>query len=448
VSDAEAKRDPLIGQTIRGRFRVLRKLGEGGMGVVYLADQVNFHRKVALKVLHGYYTRDEEFIERFQREARLAAMLNHPHIVTVYDFDRGEDGSLFIAMEYVEGRDLRDIIQEGGMGVREAVRFARQIAEGLERAHGAGVIHRDIKPENVMISSTTNEVKLMDFGIASMKDAEGMTRLTRTGTIVGTPAYMAPERMERGQTDEKTDIYSFGVLLYEMLTGDVPFSAPTPASMLLKQLREIPRSVRTLRAEIPASLEGVVMQALAREPQKRQVSIGTIAQALRKIESSLASEKPGPGTFGGLGISGRAVAIMATLVLGTGTTAWIITAPHHVQKLLAEGLALVGLEKGDVGSTPATETETGQRPVAPRGPNSATSVQNSGEAGKVKPPEEPVVKEHLAVGGFYLDRGQYSEAIAEFEQALSLDPRNQEVREHLERAKRAWNAERKLGLAR
>src|SRR5262249_41110534 len=218
ASDAEAKLDPLIGQTIRGRFRVLRKLGEGGMGVVYLADQLSFHRRGALKVIHGYYTRDEEFTKRFQREARLAAMLNHAHIVTVYDFDRMEDGSLFIAMEYVEGRSLGDIIQRGGIGLREAVRFARQIAEGLDAAHRAGVIHRDIKPENIMVSSTTNAVKLMDFGIASMKDTEEMTRITRIGTIVGTPTYMAPERIEKGQTDEKTDIYAFGVLLYELLT--------------------------------------------------------------------------------------------------------------------------------------------------------------------------------------------------------------------------------------
>src|SRR5262249_47307724 len=156
-------------------------------------------------------------------------------------------------------------------------------------------------------------------------------------------------------------------------------------------------------------------------------------QALQEIESSL-EEKP-PWPFGGLGISGRAVAIIAMLVLGTGTAAWIMTAPQ------------VGLKKSDVGSMPSTETETGQRPVAPQGPNSAPSVQNPEEVGKVKPPEERVVREHLVMGGFYLDRGQYSEAIAEFEQALSLDPRNQEAREDIKRAKRAWNAERKLGLA-
>lgn len=435
TSDAGAKQDPLIGQTIKGRFRVIGKLGEGGMGVVYLADQISFHRKVALKLIHGYYTGDEEFIKRFQREARLAAMLNHAHIVTVYDFDQMEDGSLFIAMEYVEGRNLRDIIQKGGMGLREAVRFARQIAEGLDTAHRAGVIHRDIKPENIMVSSANNEAKLMDFGVASMKDAEGISRITRVGTIVGTLTYMAPERIERGQTDEKTDIYSFGVLLYEMLTGDVPFSAPTPAAIFIQQLQEVPRSLRTIRAEIPASLEEVVMQALEKEPQKRQVTIGTIAQTLRKIESSLEDEAM-PGTFDGLGISRTAIAIIATLVLGTGTGVWIMTAPQ------------VGLKKGDVGSTPWMQTETGQKPVASKESNSAPLVQNPEDPGNVKPREESMVKEHLILGGFYLDRGQYSEAIAEFAQALSLDPRNQEARDDVERAKRAWNAERKLGLAR
>ena len=338
ASDAGAKLDPLIGRTIRGRFRVLRKLGEGGMGVVYLADQLSFHRRVALKVLHGVYTSDEEFTERFRREARLAAMLNHAHIVTVYDFDQGEDGSLFIAMEYVEGRNLREIIQEGRLALPEAVRFARQIAEGLDSAHRAGVIHRDIKPENIMVSNTNNEVKLMDFGIASMKDTEEMSRLTRTGTIIGTPTYMAPERIERGQTDEKTDIYSFGILLYEMLTGDVPFAAPTPAAILVKQLQELPRPVRTIRAEIPAALEAVVMQAIKKEPQKRQATMGKIAQALQEIENSLAVERPKPQTLGGLGISGRAVALIATLVLGTGTTVWrwIAEPPEKPSAKLAE----------------------------------------------------------------------------------------------------------------
>src|SRR5262249_43903080 len=250
-------------------------------------DQISFHRRVALKVLHGFYTRAEEFTERFRREARLAAMLNHAHIVTVYDFDQGEDGSLFIAMEYVEGRDLGEIIQRGRIGLREAVRFARQIAEGLDSAHRAGVIHRDIKPENIMVSNTNNEVKLMDFGIASMKDTDEMSRLTRTGTIVGTPTYMAPERIERGQTDEKTDIYSFGILLYEMLTGDVPFAAPTPAAILVKQLQELPRPVRTIRAEIPAALEAVVMQAVQKEPQKRQGTMGKSGPAFQRKDKPL-----------------------------------------------------------------------------------------------------------------------------------------------------------------
>jgi eukaryotic-like serine/threonine-protein kinase len=434
ASDAGAKLDPLIGRTIRGRFRVLRKLGEGGMGVVYLADQISFHRRVALKVLHGFYARDEEFIERFRREARLAAMLNHAHIVTVYDFDQGEDGSLFIAMEYVEGRNLRDIIQAGGLGLDETVRFARQIAEGLDTAHRAGVIHRDIKPENIMVSNKTNEVKLMDFGIASMKDTEEMSRLTRTGTIVGTPTYMAPERIEKGQTDEKTDIYSFGILLYEMLTGDVPFSAPTPAAILVKQLQEIPRSVRTSRAEIPASLEAVVMQAIEKEPQKRQANMGKITQTLRKIENSLEIEKTGPGTFGGPGLSRTVAALIATVVLGTGTAVWIMTASHQ--------------KKSEVSSTPSPEAKPGQEPGVPREePTPPTPDQNPDGANKVKPAEERKVKEHLTVGEFYLNRGQYSEAIAEFQQALALDPSNQEVRERIARAKSAWNAEKELGLA-
>lgn len=284
---AGAKQDPLIGQTIKGRYRVAKKLGTGGMGTVYLAEQVNIGRKVGLKVLHREYAEEEEFVRRFRHEARLAASLNHRNVIVVHDFDQADDGSLFLAMEYVDGRSLRDVIKEGPLDVGRALRLGIQIAEGLRAAHRAGVIHRDVKPENIMLLGEGEEIKLMDFGISRLKDRAAMTQLTRSGVIMGTPAYMSPEMIERGEVSERSDIYAFGIMLYEMLSGAVPFRAPTPSGVLMKHLRETAVSVRKLQPEIPPSIEQVVMQAIEKKPQSRQQNMEEVAQGLKKAEEIL-----------------------------------------------------------------------------------------------------------------------------------------------------------------
>ncbi|MBI4490419.1 MAG: protein kinase [Deltaproteobacteria bacterium] len=288
---AGARQDPFIGQMVKGRYRVIRKLGEGGMGTVYLAEQVSIGRRVALKVLHGQYARDEEFVRRFRQEARLAASLGHHNVVTIYDFDQGDEGSLFIAMEYVDGRSLKEEIQEGPLDVGRAARLGIQIAEGLGAAHRAGVIHRDIKPENIMVVREGDEVKLMDFGIARLRDTGTMARLTRSGVIMGTPAYMSPEQIEGKEISERTDIYAFGIVLYEMLSGGVPFKASTPGAVLVKHLQEVPVPLRRLRREIPSSVERVVMQALEKKPQRRQRSMEEVTQGLRKAEGTLVGKE-------------------------------------------------------------------------------------------------------------------------------------------------------------
>ena len=254
--------DPVVGQVIKGRYRVLRKLGEGGMGAVYLADQLSISRKVALKVLHREFTRDHEFVQRFHQEARLAAALNHPAITTVFDFDQGEDGSLFIVMEYLEGTLLSEVIRrDGALDVARAVRLGVQIADGLGAAHAAGVIDRDVKPQNIMVLTPGDRVKLMDFGIARM----------------------GPEQIEGRPITVKTDIYAFGVVLYEMLTGTTPFNAPTSTAVLTKQLREPPAPLRRVRPEVSPLVEQVVMQALEKEPEWRQENMGDLARRLRAV---------------------------------------------------------------------------------------------------------------------------------------------------------------------
>ena len=287
LMDAGPKEDALLGVTINGRYRVLQKLGAGGMSVVYLAEQINIERKVALKVLHREYARDEVFVRRFRQEAKLAASLNHRNVIQIYDFDQGEDGNLFIAMEYVVGHTLKELMRAGAPDIAAVVRLAIQIADGLAAAHRAGVIHRDIKPENIMVVSHGHEIKIMDFGIARLREADAATRLTRAGSIMGTPAYMAPEQIEGKAIGEKTDIYAFGIVLYEMLSHSVPFTAPTPAAVLIKHLKETPLPLRKLRREIPAQLERIVAQALEKKPERRPANMEELLAALRKAAQEL-----------------------------------------------------------------------------------------------------------------------------------------------------------------
>jgi serine/threonine protein kinase len=285
--------DTASGRIIKARYRVLNKLGEGGMGAVYLAEQLSIGRKVALKLLQGNYAKNDEFIARFRREARLAASLNHRNIVTIYDFDQDSDDTLFIAMEYVDGIKLTDVIRgDGPVDMQKAIRLGTQIAEGLHAAHQQGVIHRDIKPDNIMVvgSDDTEEVKLMDFGIARLRDTGAITHLTMSGMIMGTPTYMAPEQAEGGEITERTDIYALGVVLYEMLSGSVPFYASTPGAILMKQIQETPLPLRNLRPEVPASVDRIVMQALEKRPEKRQQEVREVVQGLKRIE--IAAVKP------------------------------------------------------------------------------------------------------------------------------------------------------------
>lgn len=287
---SKTRPDPYLGKLIKGRYQILRKLGEGGMGMVYLAEQISIARKVALKLLQGIYAGDDEFIERFRREARLAASLNHRNIVTVYDFDQADDGTLFIAMEYVDGRQLSDVIRrEGRLDIGRAIRLGVQMAAGLEAAHKTGVIHRDIKPDNVMVVGARGmeEIKLMDFGIARLRDTGTTSRLTRPDMIMGTPAYMAPEQAEGAEVSDRTDIYAVGIVLYEMLCGSVPFKASTPGAVLVQQIQERPVPLRKLRREVSAPVERVVMQALEKKPQKRQQHIREVLEGLKKAEGTI-----------------------------------------------------------------------------------------------------------------------------------------------------------------
>jgi eukaryotic-like serine/threonine-protein kinase len=262
-----ATQDTLSGTMFATRYRMIRKLGGGGMADVYLAEDQELGRRVAIKILHERYANDEQFVERFRREATHAAGLSHPNIVAI--FDRGEtNGSYFIVMEYVEGKTLKELIRSrGACPTPVAVAYTRQILSALRYAHRNGVIHRDIKPHNVMVDPE-GQLKVMDFGIARA----GASQMTEEGAIIGTAQYLSPEQARGAPVDQTSDLYSCGIVLYELLTGDVPFTGETPVEIAMKHLSEIPRPPSELRPDVPHDLDLVVLRALAKEPADRYQS--------------------------------------------------------------------------------------------------------------------------------------------------------------------------------
>jgi len=284
----------MIGRTL-DHYRIESKLGEGGMGVVYKARDIHLNRTVAAKVLPPEKIADPARRERFVREARAASALNHPNIVTIYDI-RSAEGVDFIVMEYVEGRTLDEAIPPKGMREAQALKCAVQVADALARAHGAGILHRDIKPSNVMLTGE-GHVKILDFGLAkladpveSSPDAPTMTRpLTEEGVVVGTAAYMSPEQAEGLELDARSDIFSFGSVLYEMLTGRKPFAGDSWLAMLTKILKEDPTPPRQLVPEISPDLEKAILRCLRKDPARRYQTMADLKVALEDLETESAS---------------------------------------------------------------------------------------------------------------------------------------------------------------
>jgi serine/threonine protein kinase/beta-lactam-binding protein with PASTA domain len=274
---------PQAGRTTRrvprmlaGRYVVSRRVGVGGMADVYLAEDTQLHRDVALKILHPQYAGDEGFVERFRREAQAAAKLQHPNIVQIYDWGREGDFN-FIVMEYVEGMSLKDYLaEEGPLEIVEATRIARDVLAALAYAHRTGLVHRDIKPGNILIGQD-DKVQVTDFGIAR---AEAASTMTQTGTILGTAYYLSPEQAQGQQLDGRSDIYSLGVVLYEMLTGRRPFEGDSPVSIAYKHVREVPRPPSVYRPDVPRPLEAIVMNGLAKKPEDRYSSAALMARDL------------------------------------------------------------------------------------------------------------------------------------------------------------------------
>jgi CheY-like chemotaxis protein/predicted Ser/Thr protein kinase len=276
---ADRTDDPRIGKVIAG-YRIEERVGRGGMGVVYSAEHLNLRRRAAIKIIAPDLAESEGFRERFTREARIAAALQHPNIVTVYD--AGEvDGILYLAMQYIEGNDLAAILRKDGrLRPYRAIDVCRQVASALDAAHAMGLIHRDVKPANVLIEGRT--AFLTDFGLTKRTDGTH-TELTRAGDVVGTIHYVAPEQIEGAQVSARSDVYSLGCLLYHCLTGQVPFSRDTDVAVIYAHLSEPPPSLTALRPELAAGLDGVIAKALDKSPDRRFPTCTDLVNAARGV---------------------------------------------------------------------------------------------------------------------------------------------------------------------
>jgi eukaryotic-like serine/threonine-protein kinase len=416
------RRGLVLGDTLGNRYLLSALLGTGGMAEVFLAHDRMLGRDLALKVLMEHYAKDERFVWRFRKEAQSAAALNHPNVVQIYDQGRAEDGRYYIAMEHVPGGSLEDLIlRRGPLAPAEAARLASQVAEALHAAHGRGIVHRDIKPQNVLIGEA-DDAKVADFGIAL---AASRTSTSGTNLLFGTPSYMSPEQAMGERVGPESDLYSLGVVLYEMLTGTVPFAAEGPLATAMKHLTELPLPPRKRNASVPEAMDALVMGLLSKDPEDRYPSAAQLIEDLRRAREGLPLAFAGatayPETLGeprsgppsvlagsprskprrrrSVGIRLVALATLLSLLGGLG---WDLSqAPKGLKTVGAvksleggrEGGTLVA-PKGFVG---AREDGSGKRagrevPAAPSAPASASpaSVSASASVAPEPPAPEPV----------------------------------------------------------
>ena len=284
--------DPLLGQTLAEKYLIEKLVKRGGMGAVYRGKHVLMDKTVAIKVLRPSLAVDDAVVARFSREAKAASRISHPHAVNVTDFGEAENGVVFLVMEYLDGRTLKEIIKsEGPMPLARVVEIVRQVAGALDAAHGQGVVHRDLKSDNIMLSQTTGAdwAKVLDFGIAKIQLSESFADadITAPNLVVGTPQYMSPEQCSQtGSIDARSDIYSLGVIVYEMLAGQVPFTGESPTVIMMKQVQDRPPSILATRADLPAAIDQAIAKALAKQPADRFQTAGEFSAELSRASEA------------------------------------------------------------------------------------------------------------------------------------------------------------------
>src|SRR5829696_7654872 len=278
--------DSLIGTTLAGKYRIDERLNEGGMGTVYRGTHVLMDKTVAIKVLRPSLAADEKIVARFSREARAASRISHPNALSVTDFGEDENGIVFLVMEFLSGRTLKQVIRDDGpLPLLRVVEITRQVGDALRAAHQQNVVHRDLKSDNIMLVDTMagDHAKVLDFGIAKINEPDGKrdAGLTAPNLVIGTPQYMSPEQCsQEGEIDARSDIYSLGVILYEMLVGHVPFTADSPTMVMMKHLQEPVPSVLDERSDVPPTVARVIARAMAKLPSHRYQTIAELVEDL------------------------------------------------------------------------------------------------------------------------------------------------------------------------
>ena len=274
--------DPMVGQIIEGKYRLIAKLGAGGMGSVYRAERLLIGDQIAVKILHTEHVAQPQSFERFRREAQAAARLKHPNAVSIYDFGVTSDGLVYLVMELVEGQTLRQIIKnQGPLNPTAVTEIISQVCSALEEAHEQQIVHRDLKPDNIIVNTTKHGVrsKVLDFGIAKLRDLTARD-LTQTGSVLGTPHYMSPEQCLGEELDHRSDIYSLGIVLFEMLTGIVPFNSPTSTAVVVQHVNQKPPSLRAINVSISKAVERVVLHALEKRREARPKTASALSAEL------------------------------------------------------------------------------------------------------------------------------------------------------------------------
>ena len=291
--------DPYLDKEVAGQFRIVEKIGKGGMGAVYKAEQPDMNRYVAIKILHSRYLSRSDLVSRFRREARAMSQLSHPNTARVFLYGQLDDGACYFVMEHLVGQNLAQLVRsEGAMDAKRAIRIMIQVCGALEEAHQAGIVHRDLKPENIFVTTQggiRDFPKVLDFGLAKVTERQmrpGSMVLTQQGMVFGTPEFMSPEQAHGKTLDARSDIYSLGIILYELLTGKLPFDARQPIEFIQLHVNAtpIPLAERRPNATFPPGLEDVLMAALAKKPEERYASAADFAAALDSVLQAEAGE--------------------------------------------------------------------------------------------------------------------------------------------------------------
>ena len=451
-----------------GKYLIVAKIGSGAMGDVYRAHDRTLNRDVAVKTMAELYASDDQLVQRFQREAQSAARLNHPNVVTVFDFGSSEQGRFYLAMELLDGADLKELIASRSLNdLWDKLDVMEQIAEGLAYAHQQGVVHRDLKPANIRVLPN-GRVKIMDFGLARI----GTSEMTRAGMVMGTPNYMSPEQVRGTKADARSDIFSLGAVFYELLSGKKAFNADSMHTILYKVLEEDPEPVRTYVPGLPDPFVAFVERCLAKDPAHRYQDAGEMRDALRKVREALASGEYSLAGEAGGPAAEAAPDPTAPTVMAPGT----VLAPHAAERAATKGAAALDLTSV---ATPAAETLKGAKTLSGRArtrmrPGAAPAAAPSsrwpvyagaaavvgvivvGAALAVKARlaptatpapadvtteqvgalKEALVGNQVELARVDLENKDYKAAITRAERALVLDPASTEARQVLDQAQR------------